>query len=236
MGVQGIFPVPPFFVRKQLKSVLEDIGADAVKTGMLLRPEIILVVVEVLKKIGIAKVVVDPVLAAESGRRLLTAKGLGVLKKKLFPLAGLITPNVWEASVLTGLPVKNQREMKKAAQKLKEETPGAVLIKGGHLSGPAVDLFYDGLSFHTLSAPRIRTVHTHGTGCTFSAAVATYWGQGSSLTEALVKAKAFITRAIAGAETIGSGRGPTDPYAWFAEERQVPGSVVLEKRRKPRDA
>jgi hydroxymethylpyrimidine kinase/phosphomethylpyrimidine kinase len=234
-GVQGVFPVAPAFVKKQMESVLWDIGADAVKTGMLLRGEVVTVVAEVLEKAGIAKVVVDPVLAAESGRRLLTLQGLRTLKKRLFPLAGLITPNLFEASVLTGIPVRNRKEMKKAACLLKAETPGGVLIKGGHLSGQAVDLFYDGLSFKELKGPRLRTPHTHGTGCTFSAAVATFWGQGLPLTEALDRAKAFITQAIAGAEPIGSGRGPIDPYAWWEKQGAGPKarSNRSPDRRKP---
>lgn len=219
-GIQGVLPVPPSFVKKQLRSVFSDIGADAVKVGMLLRPEIIQVVAQVLEKVKVTKTVVDPVVAAESGRPLLTSKAVQTLKERLFPLAGLITPNLYEASFLTGLSVKNLKEMKQAARILKDLTPGAVLVTGGHLSGPAVDLFYDGLTFKKLSASRIRTVHTHGTGCTFSAAVATFWGQGFSLTDALDKAKQFITRSIAGAQPLGSGRGPTNPYAWFEGKRR----------------
>lgn len=213
LGVQGILPIPPVFVKKQLTSVLSDIGADAVKTGMLANPEVIAIIAAMVKKYKIHKLVIDPVMIAESGQRLLSGKAVKVLREKLFPFAGLITPNLSEASVLTGFPVRNLKDMKKAALALKEETKGGVLIKGGHLAGAAVDLFYDGQVFEKFSAPRIRTPHTHGTGCTFSAAVATFWAQGFSLTEALKKSKLFVTHAIAGAETIGQGRGPTNPYA-----------------------
>ncbi|MEW6188111.1 MAG: bifunctional hydroxymethylpyrimidine kinase/phosphomethylpyrimidine kinase [Thermodesulfobacteriota bacterium] len=213
LGVQGIFPIPPIFVKKQLTSVLSDIGADAAKTGMLFTSEVIATVAGMIKKYKILKLVVDPLMISESGQRLSNRKAVTALREKLFPLAGLITPNLSEASVLTGFPVRTLRDMKKAARLLKAETNGGVLIKGGHLDGAAVDLFYDGLVFHKLTAPRLRTPHTHGTGCTLSAAITTFWGQDFSLTEALKKAKLFVTRAIAGAEPIGHGRGPTNPYA-----------------------
>ena len=215
LGVQGILPVPPSFVKKQLQSVLSDIGADAVKTGMLVQAEIISLVTQMVKKFKISKLVLDPVMISESGHRLLERKAVQSLKDELFPCAGLITPNLSEASFLTGLPVQTLSDMKKAARALKEKTQGNVLIKGGHLSGAAVDLFFDGASFLKFSGPRIRTRNTHGTGCTFSAAIATFWGQGLSLIDALEKAKEFITKAITGDQPIGHGRGPTDPYAWF---------------------
>jgi hydroxymethylpyrimidine kinase/phosphomethylpyrimidine kinase len=207
-------------VEKQLLSILADIGADAVKTGMLVNAGIISSVARNLEKYKIEKLVVDPVMIAESGRRLIEEKGIQTLKDKLFPLAGLITPNLSEASTLTGIPVRTRTDMKRAAKVFKQWTKGNILIKGGHLSGAAVDLFFDGITFREFSSPRIRTRHTHGTGCTFSAAIATYWGQGLSLTDALGKAKVFITRAIAGAQPIGHGRGPTDPYAWVIRKQE----------------
>ncbi len=215
LGVQGVFPIPLGFIEKQLRSVLSDIDVDAVKTGMLLQPEVVSLVARMLKKFKIRKLVLDPVMISESGHFLLKEKAVQTLKEKLFPLAGLITPNLSEASRLTGLPVKTRTDMKKAARMIKEWTKGNVLIKGGHLTGAAIDLFYDGVTFQEFSSPRIRTLNTHGTGCTLSAAIATFWGQGFSLNDALAKAKEFITKAIAGAQPIGHGRGSTDPYAWF---------------------
>jgi hydroxymethylpyrimidine kinase/phosphomethylpyrimidine kinase len=215
LGVQGVFPVPVAFIEKQLQSVLSDIDIDAVKTGMLGQPEVVSLVARILKKFKVQKLVLDPVMISESGHRLLKEKAVQTLKDKLFPLAGLITPNLSEASSLTGLPVRTRTDMKRAARVIKEGTRGNVLIKGGHLAGAAIDLFFDGSSFLEFSSPRIRTESPHGTGCTLSAAIATFWGQGLSLIEALGKAKGFITKAIAGAQPIGHGRGPTDPYAWF---------------------
>jgi hydroxymethylpyrimidine kinase/phosphomethylpyrimidine kinase len=215
LGVQGVFPVPVAFIKKQLESVLSDIDIDVVKTGMLGQADVVSLVARILKKFKVQKLVLDPVMISESGHRLMEEKAVQILKDKLFPLAGLITPNLSEASSLTGLPVRTRADMKRAARVIKEGTRGNVLIKGGHLSGAAVDLFFDGATFLEFSSPRIQTRNTHGTGCTLSAAIATFWGQGLSLIDALGKAKEFITKAIAGAQPIGHGRGPTDPYAWL---------------------
>jgi hydroxymethylpyrimidine kinase/phosphomethylpyrimidine kinase len=218
LGVQAIFPIPVAFIDKQLQSVLSDIPTDAVKTGMLVQAEVVSLVARTLKKFKVQKLVLDPLMISESGRPLLEGKAIQTLKNKLFPIAGLITPNLSEASVLTGIPVRTRTDMKKAARTIKEGTRGNVLIKGGHLSGAAVDLFFDGETFQEFSSPRIRTRNTHGTGCTLSAAIATFWGQGLSLTDALRQAKIFITKALAGAQPIGHGRGPTDPYAWIQKQ------------------
>jgi hydroxymethylpyrimidine kinase/phosphomethylpyrimidine kinase len=215
LGVQGIFPIPVAFIEKQLNSVLSDIEVDAVKTGMLVRAEVVSLVARKLKKRKVQKLVVDPIMISESGHRLLEEKAVQILKDNLFPLAGLITPNLTEASILTGFPVRTRTDMKKAARIIKEGTRGNVLIKGGHLSGAAVDLFFDGATFLEFSRPRVRTRSPHGTGCTLSAAIAAFWGQGLSLIEALEKAKEFITTAIAGSQQVGQGRNATDPYAWF---------------------
>ena len=215
LGVQGIFPVPLAFIEKQLNSVLSDIDIDAIKTGMLGRAEVVSLIARKLKKRKVQKLVVDPIMISESGHRLMEKKAVPILKSDLFPMAGLITPNLFEASILAGLPVRTRADMKKAARVIKEGTRGNVLIKGGHLSGTAIDLFFDGATFREFSRPRVRIRSPHGTGCTFSAAIATFWGQGLSLIEALEKAKEFITTAIAGSQTIGHGKNATDPYAWF---------------------
>jgi len=215
LGVQGVLSVPPSFVKKQLQSVLSDIDVDAVKTGMLVQSEVISLVAQMIKKFKVKKLVVDPVMVSGSGHSLLEGKAVQVLKDELFPIAGLITPNLSEASVLSGLPVRTLVDMKRAARVKKEKIRGNVLIKGGHLSGAAVDLFFDGASFQKITGPRIRIRNTHGTGCTFSAAIAVFWGQGLTLSNAIGKAKEFITKAIAGAQPVGHGSLPTDPYAWF---------------------
>ena len=221
LGIQAIHPIPVAFIEKQLLSILSDINVDAVKTGMLVRAEIVSLVARTLKRFNVQKLVLDPVMIAESGYPLLEEKAVQTLKGKLFPIAGLITPNLSEASVLTGIPVRTRTDMKKAARIIKEKTRGKVLIKGGHLSGAAVDLFFDGEAFGEFSSPHIRNRNTHRTGCTLSAAIATFWGQGLSLIEALGKAKEFITMSIAAAQAIGHGRGPTDPYAWLENNRPL---------------
>jgi hydroxymethylpyrimidine kinase/phosphomethylpyrimidine kinase len=215
LGVQAIYPIPVAFIEKQLQSVLSDIDIDAVKTGMLVRAAVVSLVARTLDKFKVQKLVLDPVMISESGRPLLEEKAVHTLNDKLFPIAGLITPNLSESSVLTGIPVRTRTDMKKAARIMKERTRGNVLIKGGHLSGAAVDLFFDGETFREFSSPRIRNRNTHGTGCTLSSAIATFWGQGLPLIEALQKSKEFITKAIAAAQPVGHGRGPTDPYAWI---------------------
>jgi hydroxymethylpyrimidine kinase/phosphomethylpyrimidine kinase len=211
LGIQGIFPVPVSFIRRQLQSVLSDIHADAVKIGMLGRAAAIKPIVQALRTFNVKKSVLDPVLFSTNGHPLLEAGAIPLLKEDLLPIIGLITPNLSEAAALVGFPVRTKAAMKKAAKVIKEKTVGQVLIKGGHLSGAAIDLLYDGLSFLEFSGPRIQTVKMHGTGCTFSAAVAVYWAQGHSLAEAVGKAKHFINQAIAAAEPVGHGQWPTDP-------------------------
>jgi hydroxymethylpyrimidine kinase/phosphomethylpyrimidine kinase len=212
MGIQGVLPIPAPFVEKQLRSVLSDIRADAVKIGMLSQTEIISPVAQALIKYKINKTVLDPVMVSSNGHPLLEEKAVGCLRDVLFPLAGLLTPNLSEAAVLTGFPVRTLAAMKKAARVIKEKTGGQVLIKGGHLTGTAIDLLFDGQSFLKFSSPRIQTGKTHGTGCTFSAAIAVFWGQGHSLVDAVGKAKDFISKSIAGAHPIGHGQWPMDPY------------------------
>lgn len=215
LGIQGVFPVPVPFIRKQLRSVLSDIGADAVKIGLLSRVEVILPVAQALKQFKIKKTVLDPVMVSTSGHPLLEEKALGFLVDELFPLTGLITPNLSEAAALAGFPVRTLRAMKRAARVIKAKTGGPVLIKGGHLTGRAIDLFFNGESFLELESPRIKTGKIHGTGCVFSTAIAVFWGQGYPLVEALDRAKNFITQSIAGAQPVGHGQWPTDPYEWL---------------------
>ena len=226
LGVQGIFPVPLKIIREQLQAVLSDIRVDAVKTGMLAQAEIITLVAQTIKKFKIKKVILDPVMVSGKGYPLLEERALQTLKEDLFPLAGLITPNLSEASALTGFPVGTLAEMKKAAEVIKKKTRGSVLIKGGHLVGAAVDLFYDGMSFREFSSPRIQIPDTHGTGCTFSAAMAVFWAQGHPLIKAVEMAKDFITRAIAGAQPVGHGQWPTDPYAGIQNKTEQINEVL----------
>lgn len=230
LGVQGIFPVPLHFIQMQLRSVLADIGTDIVKTGMLARAEIIALVARELKRFRIGKLVVDPVMVSQTGHPLLEPEAVETLIRDLLPRAGLVTPNLSEASALAGFPVRTAAGMRKAATRLKERTGGAVLIKGGHLDGPALDLFYDGVGFREFTAPRVPTHHTHGTGCSYSAAIATFWARGMDLPDAVREGKIFIQRAIRGAQPLGRGRGPTDPYAWVeAELERYPVLTALDR-------
>jgi hydroxymethylpyrimidine kinase/phosphomethylpyrimidine kinase len=224
MGVHGIHPVPVDFIRMQIEAVISDIGADAAKTGMLATPEIVATVAEELKRFKVEIVVVDPVMVAKSGDPLLSKEARGTLKEKLLPLAFLVTPNLLEASELCGFPVQDIEEMKESARVIHRLGPRHVLIKGGHLEKEAVDLLFDGERFEHFDAPRLSSRNTHGTGCTYSAALATLLAQGLSVYEAVREAKQFITRAIAFGLEIGSGHGPTNPYAHvlrFKEKEQV---------------
>ncbi len=220
LGVQGVHPVPIAFIAQQLDSVLSDIGADAAKTGMLANPEIVRAVAEGIKKYDVQPLVVDPVMVATSGDPLLSDDAVETLKQDLLPLADLVTPNLSEAGILSGFPVTNMEEMKESARQIHTLGPRSVLIKGGHIEGDTVDLLFDGESFQTYRATRINRPTTHGTGCTLSAALATFLAQGLPMAEAAGQAKRFVTRAIAEGLEIGSGHGPTNPYAHIMALRE----------------
>ncbi|MGA8941183.1 MAG: bifunctional hydroxymethylpyrimidine kinase/phosphomethylpyrimidine kinase [Thermoactinomyces sp.] len=214
LGVQDVVELNPEIVAKQIDSVVTDLGVDAVKTGMLASPEIIETVAAKIKEHRLTPFVVDPVMASTSGDLLLTGDARTSFKKWLLPLATVITPNLHEAEILAGMQITNWEERKKAAQLLVDEGASAVIIKGGHAKEKeAVDLFYDGSNFHSFSAPRKDTKHTHGTGCTFSAAITAYLAQGLSLYQATSKAKSFITAAISHPISLGHGNGPTNHWA-----------------------
>ena len=223
VGVHGVHAVPVEFIRQQMDAVLSDIGADAAKTGMLATPEIVRTVAEGLKRHRVEPVVVDPVMVAKSGDPLLSVEARETLKEALLPMAHLVTPNLPEASVLCGFPVNDLDGMREAARVIHALGPPYVLIKGGHLEGRAVDLLFDGKSYRTFDAPRLNNRNTHGTGCTYSAAMATLLAQGISVEEAVREAKAFITRAIAAGLSIGSGHGPTNPYMHIARWKEREG-------------
>jgi len=220
LGVQAIHEVPAPFVKKQIESVLSDIGADAIKTGMLVNAEIVEVVAKKIKQYRVKKVVVDPVMVAKSGDSLLRRDAQDALLKRLIPLSMVVTPNLMEASVLTGLKVRSVEEMKKAAHRIYELGSKHVVVKGGHLKGKAVDLFYDGEKYVEIEGPRIETKNTHGTGCTFASAIATFLARGDTVSEAVKKAKFFTTVAIQSSLTIGKGTSPTNPSAYILREME----------------
>ena len=220
LGVQAIHEVPSRFVEDQIDSVLSDIGADAVKTGMLANGEIIEVVARKIKQYRVRKVVVDPVMVAKSGDLLLRKEAQDRLIKRLIPLATVITPNLPEASALTGMNVRSTEEMMKAARRIHQMGAKNVVVKGGHLRGTAIDILYDGKRYHEIEEERIETSNTHGTGCTFASAIATLLAKGSPVPDAVRGAKTFITLAIRAGLKLGKGVGPTNPFAYVLREME----------------
>jgi len=218
LGIQGMVPISPEFVALQLESTLGDIGADCVKTGMLVNSEIVRVVAEKIAKYQIEKVVVDPVLASEWGSVLLDEEGRKAVVKELFPVAYLLTPNIPEAEILTGKTITTVSDMKKAAKKLQKMGPKYVLVKGGHLKEMAVDVLHDGSQHYEFSTERVRTRHTHGTGCTLASAIATRLAQGISLMECIDQGKRYLYRALRFSLSLGSGIGPTNHFASITRE------------------
>ena len=213
LGVQDVFEVPVEFIEKQFDSVAVDIGIDAAKTGMLCSAEIIRCVAKRIRRYRIKKLVVDPVMVAKGGRSLLAEGARETLIRELMPLAMVFTPNIPEAESITGLRITTMDNMKRAAVEIHKLGAHNVVIKGGHRRGDAVDLLYDGRKFYTLHAPRIKTKHTHGTGCTFASAIATGLAQENSFLEAAAKAKAYVTEAIRFGIAIGGGQGPVNHVA-----------------------
>jgi hydroxymethylpyrimidine/phosphomethylpyrimidine kinase len=220
VGIQGIHNVPARFVEEQIDSVLSDIGVDAIKTGMLAHQEIIEVVAKKIKQYKVKKVVVDPVMVSKSGAHLLRKDARDALIKKLIPLAWVVTPNLMEASVLSGLKVNSLEGMRKAAQHIYRLGAKYVVVKGGHLKGMAIDLLYDGKIFNEMEGPRIDAKNTHGTGCTFASAMTTLLARGDSVFEAVRKAKIFVTMAIRSGISLGKGTGPTNPSAYVLREME----------------
>ena len=214
LGVQRIHDIPASVVAAQIDAVLSDIGADAVKTGMLSRTAIIETVADRLRAHGVTRLVVDPVMVAKSGDRLLREDAVAALRELLLPLAAVATPNAPEASVLAGIDVVDERSAREAARRIRALGPRLVIVKGGHLGGErSEDVVFDGTTFEVLSAPRIDTPHTHGTGCTFSAAIAAGLARGQSSLDAARAAKAFLHGAIEHAEPLGAGNGPVN-HLW----------------------
>ena len=220
VGVQAIHEVPARFVERQIDSVLSDIGADAVKTGMLANREIIEVVAKKIEQYGVEMVVVDPVMVSKSGAHLLRKDAQKALINRLIPLAWMVTPNLFEASVLTGMKVNSLDEMRKAAVQIWELGAKNVVVKGGHLKGKAIDILFDGQRYAEIEGPRIKTKNTHGTGCTFASAIATLLARGEAVPEAVRKAKIFITMAIQSGFNLGKGTGPTNPSAYVLREME----------------
>lgn len=214
-AVTQIFELSVDLVAAQIDAVIQDIGADAVKTGMLSNSAIIEVVAKKIREYRLTNLVVDPVMVAKSGDLLLRAEATEALKSRLIPLAAVVTPNLPEAEQLTGIRGTRQSDLKEAARRIVGLGAKSVVIKGGHRQGPATDLFYDGKKFRSFTSPRIRTTNTHGTGCTFSAAITANLAKGEKLEQAVAHAKTFITRAIRKSFAIGAGHSPVHHFYNF---------------------
>ncbi len=210
VGVHGVLPVPPHFVRQQINAVLDDIGADAVKTGMLGSAEVVQAVAAALRRRGSPiPLVVDPVMVAKGGARLLDDPAVAALRCDLLPLAALLTPNVPEAEALTGLTIADHAAARRAAQALLDLGAAAVLLKGGHLDGAVVqDILATSAGLEVIESPRVDTRHTHGTGCTLASAVAAGLAQGMTLSDAVRRGAAYVHAAILAAPGFGAGHGP----------------------------
>ena len=211
LGVQGVKVLDQNVVARQLDSVLTDLDFSAVKTGMLANAKIIEVVAAKVKEYQLDNLVVDPVMVATSGDVLLEKEAIENLISELIPLAKIITPNLEEAKVLAGYQLEQNVELKELAEQLYDLGSSSVLVKGGHeQSDQAVDLLYDGQEFKKLTAPRIDTNDTHGTGCTLSSAIASNLALGYQLEEAVQKSKDFITKAIQAGVEVGAGNNPVN--------------------------
>ena len=219
-GVRGFHVVPADVVAGQIAAVLEDIGADAVKLGMLPTDEMIVPIAESLKKYRVRSVVMDPVMVATSGDRLISEAAAQAIRRHIFPLATLVTPNVPEAEYITGMPIRSEADFPAAAAALRDMGAGAVLLKAGHLDGAELtEYLFDGNGCHTFRYPRTDTPNTHGTGCTLSSAVAAFLAQDYPLEEAVLCAENYVHEAIVrGREyRLGNGHGPVHHFYRFWE-------------------
>lgn len=213
LGVQGVFEIPPDFVGKQIDSVAQDIGVDAVKTGMLSSSPIVSIVAAKIREHHLTPLVVDPVMVAKGGDALLHEEARDALIRQLLPLATVVTPNLPEARVLCGFEITNLDDMRRAAEIIYKLGPRNVVVKGGHLpdSSDAIDLLYNGDTFQEFRAPRMDTENTHGTGCTFASAIAAELAKGYAVVEAVGNAKDYLTRVLRASLDLHIGNGAHGP-------------------------
>ncbi|HEY8490811.1 MAG TPA: bifunctional hydroxymethylpyrimidine kinase/phosphomethylpyrimidine kinase [Dehalococcoidia bacterium] len=213
VAVTQVLALPPDLVAAQIDAVLSDIGADAVKTGMLANAGVIEAAADRLRAYGVTNLVVDPVMVAKSGARLLEPEAVEALRTRLLPLATVVTPNVPEAEALVGRPLQETEDLRRAAAEIAALGPAAVVMKGGHRPGPeVVDLLYYQGAFIEFRGPRIETGSTHGTGCTFASAVAAGLARGLTIPEAVGQAKVYVTEALRHAPGLGRGHGPVHHF------------------------
>ena len=211
-GVFAVAEVPEEVIAMQIDVVLEDIGADAVKTGMLSSASIVEIVADRLEAWGVEHLVVDPVMVAKGGHPLLQQHAVAALKERLLPLASVVTPNIPEAGILSGVAIDSDEAAREAARAIAALGPRYVIVKGGHRTGDAMDLVFDGSGFTELRAERIDTANTHGTGCSYSAAIAALLARGLTPLGAIGVAKDWLTEAIRTSYAIGGGHSPVNHF------------------------
>ena len=216
-GVTAIQYVSPALIEAQIRAVMSDIGAAAVKSGMLPNPPAMRVVAACLREYGLLRYVLDPVMVATSGARLMNSGAESALVRHLFPLALIVTPNRCEAEILSGRGIRTPRQMKDAARAIHDLGPAYVLIKGGHFRGDASDLLFDGHGFEAYSTPRYPTANLHGSGCTLAAAITACLAQGMDTRDAVAEAKRYVNEAIKHSYAVGKGPGPLGHFfRWWA--------------------
>lgn len=214
LGVNRVDPLPAAAIIAQIQAVVEDIGVQATKTGMLLNQEIILAVAQQVKELKIANLVVDPVMVSRAGDQLIDDAAVACLRDRLIPQATIVTPNRYEVQMLSGLEIQSLADMQSAAQRIHKLGAQAVLVKGGGMSGSlrGVDVWFDGQQLETLTTSLVETTNTHGTGCTLAAAIAANLAQGKDLLTAVQKAKDYVTTALKYSLSIGKGQGPVGHF------------------------
>ena len=212
LGVTGIHEVPVDIIEAQIDAIITDIGVDAVKTGMLSSIATIEAVAARLRYHHVDRLVVDPVMVAKSGHRLLREDAVEALRTRLLPLATVVTPNIPEAESLADIRIENTDNAREAARRIVAMGPHNVVVKGGHIPGPPLDLLYNGKDFQEFDAPRIETTSTHGTGCTFASAIAAGLAKGMGVIESVAAAKDYVTEAIRSAFPVGKGHGPLNHF------------------------
>jgi hydroxymethylpyrimidine/phosphomethylpyrimidine kinase len=211
LGVSRVLALPPDMVTAQIDAIASDLPVDAVKIGMLANAEIAAAVAHALRRYRFPIVVLDPVMVAKGGASLLDRAAVSILRAELMPLATIVTANVPEAEALTGLTLRTVADLRTAAVALVDAGVAAAVVKGGHLEGPSTDVLYDGRDLIELPGERFPTRHTHGTGCTFAAAIAARLALGAALADAVRHAKAYVAHAIQHAPGLGQGHGPLGP-------------------------
>ena len=215
VGVTAVHEIPTDVIAAQIDAVVSDIGADAVKTGMLSSSPIVATVAAAVRRHGISNLVVDPVMVAKSGDRLLREEAIATIRSELIPLAKVVTPNIPEAEDLTGRSIESDDDVRRAAEAIIGMGAKSVVIKGGHRKGPPTDVLYDGEEFLEFTTERIPSTNTHGTGCTFASAVAAGLAHGLETPAAVRQAKDYVTAAISAAYPIGQGHGPLHHFHAF---------------------